>query len=86
MLIGKDPRGRTFGPEHYEWGMGPRRIAHNPGGLRSPLLRLERSPDLQFTEYYYLPGNLLKWFHLYGSEGVRSSWSASTESAPSMSW
>lgn len=50
--------------------MGPRRITHNLGGLRVPRLRLEANPELQFREYYFLPGNLLKWFHLYGAEGV----------------
>ncbi|KAL7538372.1 hypothetical protein ACHAXR_008508 [Thalassiosira sp. AJA248-18] len=76
ILLGKDQKGRKFGPEHYDWGMGPRRITHNLGGLRGPRLRLERHPDLQFSEYYFLPGNLLKWFHLYGPQGVpaQESW------------
>lgn len=54
----------------------PRRIKENLGGLRQPRLRLDSNPELQFREYYYLPGNLIKWFYLYGSEGVptQNSW------------
>ncbi|KAL9185664.1 hypothetical protein ACHAXT_003441 [Thalassiosira profunda] len=70
ILLGKDQKGRKFGPEYYDFGMAPRRIAHNLGGLREPRLRLERQPELQFREYYYLPGNLLKWFSIYGAEGI----------------
>mmetsp|Transcript_44937 Transcript_44937/g.94287 ORF Transcript_44937/g.94287 Transcript_44937/m.94287 type:complete len:944 (+) Transcript_44937:218-3049(+) len=70
ILLGKDLQGRKFGPEYYDWGMAPRRIKSNLGGLRQPRLRLERNEERQFREYYFLPGNLLKWFHLYGSDGV----------------
>ncbi|KAL7545393.1 hypothetical protein ACHAWF_008742 [Thalassiosira exigua] len=70
ILLGKDPQGRPFGPEYYDFGMAPRRISHNLGGLRGPRMRLEKRPDLQLREYYYLPGNLLRWIHLYGREGV----------------
>ena len=69
ILLGKD-HGREFGPEHYKFGMAPQRIEHNLGGRRQARLRLEANPDRQFKEYYYLPGNLLKWFTLYGSDGV----------------
>jgi len=76
ILLGKDPQGREFGPEYYDWGMAPRRIKENLGGLRNPRLRLENNEERQFREYYYLPGNLLKWFTLYGSDGVpeQDSW------------
>lgn len=58
-------------PEHYEWGMGPRReeVIEEIVGAKQ---RLKTDEDAQFREYYYLPGNLLKWFTLYGSEGVPS--------------
>ena len=48
----------------------PRRIHENLGGIRNARIRLEGSEELQFREYYFLPGNLLKWFHLYGARGV----------------
>ena len=75
ILLGKE-QGREFGPEHYKFGMAPQRIDHNLGGRRQARLRLEANPDRQFKEYYYLPGNLLKWFTLYGSDGVpdENSW------------
>ena len=47
---------------------GPRRDG-NLGGLRGPRLRLEASEDLQFREYYYLPGNLLKVRLFFSSFG-----------------
>lgn len=59
-------------PEHYEWGMGPRR-EEVVDELVDATNRLKTDEDAQFREYYYLPGNLLKWFTLYGSKGVPSS-------------
>ena len=70
ILLGKDPEGRTMNPQYYDWGLAPRRISANLGGLRGPRLRLEANEERQFREYYYIPGNLLKWFHLYGNEGI----------------
>eukprot|EP00577_Skeletonema_sp_RCC1716_P000488 CAMPEP_0113382810 /NCGR_PEP_ID=MMETSP0013_2-20120614/6038_1 /TAXON_ID=2843 ORGANISM="Skeletonema costatum, Strain 1716" /NCGR_SAMPLE_ID=MMETSP0013_2 /ASSEMBLY_ACC=CAM_ASM_000158 /LENGTH=886 /DNA_ID=CAMNT_0000265337 /DNA_START=30 /DNA_END=2690 /DNA_ORIENTATION=- /assembly_acc=CAM_ASM_000158 len=58
-------------PEHYEWGMGPRR-EEVVDELVDATNRLKTDEDAQFREYYYLPGNLLKWFTLYGSKGVPS--------------
>jgi len=62
-------------PAHYEWGMGPRRnevVDEFPEARE----RIKEDEDAQFREYFFLPGNLLKWFTLYGSEGVptQSSW------------
>ena len=72
ILLGQDPEGRTMNSQYYDWGMGPRRIDANLGGLRGPRLRLEANEERQFREYYYIPGNLLKWFHLYGHDGIPS--------------
>eukprot|EP00580_Thalassiosira_gravida_P010502 CAMPEP_0201632570 /NCGR_PEP_ID=MMETSP0493-20130528/6173_1 /ASSEMBLY_ACC=CAM_ASM_000838 /TAXON_ID=420259 /ORGANISM="Thalassiosira gravida, Strain GMp14c1" /LENGTH=907 /DNA_ID=CAMNT_0048104123 /DNA_START=148 /DNA_END=2871 /DNA_ORIENTATION=+ len=72
ILLGKDPQGRKFGPEYYDWGMAPRRIEANLGGIRNARLKLLNSPNLSFREYYYMAGNLVKWFYLYGPEGVPS--------------
>ncbi|KAL7543967.1 hypothetical protein ACHAWF_007493, partial [Thalassiosira exigua] len=60
--------------DNYEWGMGPRRneiLATD----ESPVARerLEKDNDAQLREYFFLPGNLLKWFTLYGPEGIPSS-------------
>jgi len=59
----------------YEWGMGPRRnevVAEFPDAREV----IEKDENAQFREYFFLPGNLIKWFTLYGSEGVpsQSSW------------
>jgi len=74
ILLGKDPKGRTISDttksEYYDWGMAPRRIKANLGGLRNARIRLENNPDAQFTEYYYMAGNLLKWFALYKEDGI----------------
>lgn len=66
-------------PTDYEWGMGPRReevVDENVDAQK----RLKTDEDAQFREYYYMPGNLLKWSTLYGSEGLPSptSWVWST--------
>ena len=58
-------------PEHYEWGMGPRR-EEVVDEIVDATNRLKTDEDAQFREYYYLPGNLIKWFTLYGSKGVPS--------------
>jgi len=58
-------------PTDYEWGMGPRR-EEVVDEIVDAKNRLEMDEDAQFREYYYLPGNLLKWFTLYGSNGVPS--------------
>lgn len=32
--------------------------------------RVNGDKDLRFREYYHMPGNLLKWFTLYGDDGI----------------
>jgi len=61
--------------DDYAWGMGPRR-AEVVDEFPDARERIENDEDAQFREYFFLPGNLLKWFTLYGSEGVpsQSSW------------
>ena len=64
--------------DFYHWGMAPRRnndvldADHPPGSENY----LKTSEDAQLREYYYLVGNLIKWFTLYGPEGVprQDSW------------
>ena len=56
-------------PSDYDWAMGPRRedvVDENPKAKR----KIKKNEDAQFREYFFLPGNLLKWFTLYGPEGV----------------
>ncbi|KAL7533065.1 hypothetical protein ACHAXR_009141 [Thalassiosira sp. AJA248-18] len=62
-------------PADYDWGMGPRRN-EVVGEFPEARERIENDEDAQFREYFFLPGNLLKWFTLYGSEGIptQSSW------------
>ena len=72
ILLGRDPKGRTMSPKYYDWGMAPRRADQNLGGQRGPRLRIEASKDRQFREYYFIPGNLLKWMHIYGKDGIPS--------------
>lgn len=55
--------------EEYAWGLGPRR-ENVTDEIWPARIRLNDSKDAQFLEYYYLPGNLIKWFSLYGSEGI----------------
>mmetsp|Transcript_20907 Transcript_20907/g.42609 ORF Transcript_20907/g.42609 Transcript_20907/m.42609 type:complete len:888 (+) Transcript_20907:64-2727(+) len=55
----------------YEWSMGAPReevISEIPNARQ----KLEENEDAQFREYFYLPGNLIKWFSLYGKDGVPS--------------
>ena len=58
-------------PDDYKWGMGPRR-ADVVDEIPKAKLMLMKNKDAQFREYFFLPGNLLKWFTLYGSEGIPS--------------
>ena len=62
-------------PANYSWALGPRRN-EVVGELVAARQKIENDEDAQFREYYFLPGNLLKWFTLYGSDGVppQSSW------------
>lgn len=53
----------------YEWGMGPRREWVVPEIERAQE-HLRNDDGAAFREYYFLAGNLLKWFTLYGSDGV----------------
>ena len=56
-------------PKDYEWGMGPRRdwvVEERAEATQA----LKTDEDAQFREFFYLPGNLIKWFTLYGSKGV----------------
>lgn len=53
----------------YEWGMGPRREWVVPE-IEGAQDRLKADDEAAFREYYLLAGNLLKWFTLYGSDGV----------------
>ena len=53
----------------YHWGMGPRREWVVPE-IESAQKHLEEDDKAAFKEYYFLAGNLLKWFTLYGSDGV----------------
>ena len=65
-------------PEDFEWAMGPRRRQREKHGANGDGLdeipgrmkKLEKDEDAQFREYVFLPGNLLKWFTLYGSDGI----------------
>ena len=56
-------------PDDYDWGIGPRR-ENVTDEIHEARRRLDGDKDAQFLEYYYLPGNLIKWFTLYGSGGV----------------
>ncbi|KAL9183710.1 hypothetical protein ACHAXT_004566 [Thalassiosira profunda] len=58
-------------PADYEWGMGPRRREVVGEDLEARA-RIQNDEDAQFREYFFLPGNLLKWFTLYGSDGIPS--------------
>lgn len=59
----------------YEWGMGPRR-EWVVGEIERAQEHLKTDDEAAFREYYLLAGNLLKWFTLYGSDGIpdRDSW------------
>ncbi|KAL7432313.1 hypothetical protein ACHAXH_002531 [Discostella pseudostelligera] len=63
MIIGK------VTPDDYDWGMGPRR-EDVVDELKEAKALLKGDEDAQFREYFFLPGNLLKWFTLYGSKGI----------------
>jgi len=57
----------------YKWGMGPRRYDVVDENRKAKRL-LKTNKDAQFREYFYLPGNLLKWFTLYGAIPTDESW------------
>ena len=62
-------------PADYDWGMGPRRN-EVVGEFPDARARIDIDEEAQFREYFFMPGHLLKWFTLYGAEGVpsQSSW------------
>ena len=68
-------KGRVEPPYDYEWSIGPPRNEVNTE-VSNARVKLERNEDAQFREYYFLPGNLIKWFTLYGEEGIpaQNSW------------
>jgi hypothetical protein len=72
VTLGYMVSGKVNSTEDYSWGMGPRReevVDEIPEAQKA----LKSNEDAQFKEYYLLPGNLLKWFTLYGSKGIPSS-------------
>ena len=75
VTLGYMVSGRVNSTYDYDWGMGPRRewVVPEIEGARE---RLEKDENAAFKEYYFLAGNLIKWFTLYGSNGVpsRDSW------------
>ncbi|KAL3796945.1 hypothetical protein HJC23_000698 [Cyclotella cryptica] len=58
----------------YDWGMGPRREEVVPEIISAQNNLQDK--EVAFGEYYLLSGNLIKWFTLYGSDGIpdRDSW------------
>ena len=67
-----DMLGGKVTPDDYDWGMGPRRTALLDE-MQVAEDRLGHDTEGQFREYFFLPGNLLKWFHSYGTKGVPES-------------
>mmetsp|Transcript_28003 Transcript_28003/g.58862 ORF Transcript_28003/g.58862 Transcript_28003/m.58862 type:complete len:898 (-) Transcript_28003:127-2820(-) len=59
----------------YEWSVGEPRQNVIPE-IVDEQRKLARSNEAQFREYFFMPGNLIKWFSLYGKEGIpaQDSW------------
>ncbi|KAL7468423.1 hypothetical protein ACHAXS_008662 [Conticribra weissflogii] len=55
----------------YEWSMGEPRQNVIPE-IVDEQRKLSRNKEAQFREYFFMPGHLLKWFYLYGKDGVPS--------------
>jgi len=68
----KDMLSGKVTPAGYDWGMGPRRTAL-VDEIQGAEDQLGHDTEGQFREYFFLPGNLLKWFYLYGAKGVPAS-------------
>ena len=69
--LGDMVSGKVNATSDYEWGMGPRREWVVPE-IEGADDHLKSDEAAAFKEYYLLAGNLLKWFTLYGSDGVPS--------------
>ena len=67
--LGDMVSGKVNATSDYEWGMGPRREWVVPE-IEGADDHLKSDEAAAFKEYYLLAGNLLKWFTLYGSDGV----------------
>ena len=60
-------------PHQYSWGMGPRRdyIFDKPGDGKK---YSTKDDDLNFRQYYYLMGHMVKWLTLYEEVPPLDSW------------
>ena len=60
-------------PQHYEWGMGPRRtmIFDIPNKRKD---WLSKNNTINFRQFYYLAGNMIKWVTLYDMVPPQDSW------------
>jgi hypothetical protein len=71
VTLGYMVGGKVNATYDYGWGMGPRREWVVPE-IDGAYAHLKEDQEAAFREYYLLSGNLIKWFTLYGSNGVPS--------------
>jgi len=76
-----DPKGslkyyqaRWASLNELEWSMAPRSRGTPFSSLQNETLQIEKDVSLRLREYFLLPGNLVKWFTLYGKVPPTESW------------
>lgn len=65
---------KRFHVKDLKWGKAPRTKGPPADGDKKKMQLVESSPDLRLREYFFLPGNLIKWFSLYNQAPKADSW------------